>query len=138
MLAPKRFGRSWTGLSPTPKKNTLASRRLVAKTVHVKAVYQKLYNEILPQFSERTSGFTRVIKLGIRRGDGAAISVVELLTPRPVHVEEPKDKDKKGKKGATRPAPKKAAAKKTPKSDKGSDSKKGKKPRATKTAAKNA
>lgn len=80
----------------TAKKNTLASRRQVAETVKVREVFQKLYKDILPHFESRTSGFTRVIKLGVRRGDGAEISVVELLTPRP--VEEPVDKKDKDKK----------------------------------------
>jgi large subunit ribosomal protein L17 len=80
----------------TAKKNTLASRRQVAETIHVKEVFKKLYTEILPHFETRTSGFTRVIKLGVRRGDGAPVSVVELLTPRP--TEEPVEKDKSKKK----------------------------------------
>ena len=75
------------------KKETLASKRLVAKTVHEKKVCKKLFDEILPNLTDRISGYTRVIKLGVRRGDGAPISVVELLTPPP-KVET----DKKGKK----------------------------------------
>ncbi len=77
----------------TAKKGTLASKRQVAKTVHQKEVFKKLYDEIIPQFEERHSGFTRVVKLGVRRGDGAPISVVELLTAKPVE-----ETDKKGKK----------------------------------------
>lgn len=102
----------------TAKKNTLASKREVARTVHVKDVFTKLYGEILPQFAERTSGFTRVIKLGIRRGDGAPMSVVELLTAAP--VETPDAKGKKDKKEAKAAKPKTAKSKKaeakTPKS----------------------
>ncbi|MFH2050017.1 MAG: 50S ribosomal protein L17 [bacterium] len=75
------------------KKETLASKRLVAKTVHEKKVFKKLFDEILPNLTDRSSGYTRVIKLGVRRGDGAPVSVVELLTPPP-KVET----DKKGKK----------------------------------------
>ncbi len=82
----------------TAKKNTLASRRQVAETVHIKEVFKKLYTDILPHFESRTSGYTRVIKLGVRRGDGAEMSVVELLTPRPVEVaDDKKDKAKKSK-----------------------------------------
>jgi len=92
----------------TAKKNTLASRRQVAETIRVREVFQKLYKDILPHFEARTSGFTRVIKLGVRRGDGAEISVVELLTPRP--VEEPADKKGKDKKKAAKPASKLGAA----------------------------
>ncbi len=82
-------------LISTAKKNTLASKREVAKTVRDKEVFKKLYKDILPAMGERSSGFTRVVKLGVRRGDGALMAVVELLTPRP--VEEPVT-DKKGKK----------------------------------------
>jgi large subunit ribosomal protein L17 len=106
----------------TAKKNTLASKRQVAVQVRVPDVFKKLYAEILPHFQERTSGFTRVIKLGVRRGDGAEMSIIELLTPRPVEVaddKEKKDKEKGGKSfmqrakaAATR---KKAPAKKTAK-----------------------
>ena len=83
-------------LITTAKKGTLASKRLVAKTIHVKEVFKKLYDEILPNLQDRTSGYTRVVKLGVRRGDGAPLSVVELLTP-PV-VEETEDKKKPKKK----------------------------------------
>jgi len=85
-------------LISTAKKDTLASKRQVAKTIHQKDVFKKLYNEIIPQFSDRESGFTRVVKLGVRRGDGAPLSVVELLTEKP--VEKTDKKDKKSKKTA--------------------------------------
>ncbi len=78
----------------TAKKETLTAKRQVARTIRQKPVFKKLFREIVPQFAERDSGFTRVIKLGVRRGDGAPVSVVELLTPRPVA-----ESDKKGKKG---------------------------------------
>jgi large subunit ribosomal protein L17 len=83
----------------TAKKGTLASKREVARTVHVKEVFSKLYADILPHFETRDSGYTRVVKLGVRRGDGAPISVVELLTPAP-KVESDDKKDKKSKKAA--------------------------------------
>jgi len=81
----------------TAKKDTLTAKRQVAKTIHQKKIFKKLLGEIVPQFSDRTSGFSRVIKLGVRRGDGAPISVVELLTSKP--VDESGQKGKKGKKG---------------------------------------
>lgn len=86
-------------LISTAKKDTLASKRLVARTIDQKQVFKKLFNEIVPQFDDRTSGFTRVIKLGVRRGDGAPMSVVELLTEKP-KVETDKKKAKKAKKEA--------------------------------------
>ncbi len=84
-------------LISTAKKDTLTAKRQVAKTIHQKKVFKKLFGEIVPQFADRTSGFSRVVKLGVRRGDGAPVSVVELLTTKP--VEESDKKGKKGKKG---------------------------------------
>lgn len=85
-------------LITTAKKDTLASRRQVARTIHVKQVFKKFYGEIVPQFADRNSGFTRVMKLGVRRGDGAPLSVVELLTEKP--AEKAPAKGKKGKTSA--------------------------------------
>lgn len=84
-------------LITTAKKGTLASKRQVAKTIHVKDVYKTFYEEVVPQFENRESGFTRVMKLGVRRGDGAPISVVELLVEKPEKTEEKKPKKKKAK-----------------------------------------
>jgi large subunit ribosomal protein L17 len=80
-------------LISTAKEDTLAAKRQVAKTIREKEVHKKLFTEIVPQFKDRQSGFSRIIKLGVRRGDGAPLSVVELLTEKP-KVET----DKKGKK----------------------------------------
>ncbi|MCX6826336.1 MAG: 50S ribosomal protein L17 [candidate division Zixibacteria bacterium] len=65
------------------KEDTLAARRLVAKSIKSKEVLRKLFKEIIPQFKNRNSGFTRVIKMGYRRGDSAMMSIVELLTEKP-------------------------------------------------------
>ena len=77
------------------------------------SVHKKLFTEILPQFTDRTSGFSRVIKLGVRRGDGAPISVVELLTEKP--PEETDSKSKKSKKAAKSGASSKSSKKSTSK-----------------------
>lgn len=86
----------------TAKKGTLASKREVARTVHQKKIFKKLFDEIVPQFETRTSGFTRVIKLGVRRGDGALLSVVELMTEKPVEATDKKAKKGKEKKTAAK------------------------------------
>jgi len=88
----------------TAKKDTLASKRQVAKSIKVKSVFVKLYSDIVPQFTDRTSGFTRVIKVGTRRGDAAPMSVVELLT-KPIEVDKGKgDKQKKASKAKSKSA----------------------------------
>ena len=85
----------------TAKKDSLASKRQVAKTIRQKKVFKKLFEEILPNLADRNSGYTRVVKLGVRRGDGAPLSVVELLTPPPkVETDKKGKKIKKDKKAA--------------------------------------
>jgi large subunit ribosomal protein L17 len=78
------------------KKDTLASKRQVAKTIRVKEVFKTLYSDIVPAFEDKNSGFTRVIKLGVRRGDGAPMSIVELAMDRKSAEADTKGK-KKGK-----------------------------------------
>ncbi len=82
-------------LISTAKADTLAARRRVARTIRNKKVLQKLFAEIVPQFKDRPSGFTRVLKVGFRRGDNAMISVVELLTEKPKIEKTKGKKDKK-------------------------------------------
>ncbi len=84
----------------TAKKNDLSAKRQVAKKVRDKKVFKKLFDEIVPQFEGRNSGFSRIIKLGVRRGDGAPMSVVELLIEAPEAASEKDEKGKKGKKAA--------------------------------------
>lgn len=80
-------------LISTAKKDTLAAKRQVAKTVKDKRVFKKLFAEIVPQFEQRDSGFSRIMRLGVRRGDGAPLAVVELMIER--KAEETSKKEKK-------------------------------------------
>ena len=59
------------------KKQTLASRRALQSQVGDKAV-KKLFTEIAPGFAGRRGGYTRVIRLGQRRSDGAEMALIEL------------------------------------------------------------
>lgn len=81
-------------LISTAKEDTLAARRQVGRTIKDKKVLKKLFTEIVPQFKNRPSGFTRVLKVGFRRGDSAMVSVVELLTEKP-KIEKEKSKKEK-------------------------------------------
>jgi len=55
------------------------ARRLAAARLNDPAVVQKLFAEIAPQYAERPGGYTRMLKLGVRKGDAAQIVLLELV-----------------------------------------------------------
>ena len=61
------------------KQGTLHARRRAASLIQRRSVVKKLFDEIAPRFANRAGGYTRVVKLGLRHGDAAALSVVELV-----------------------------------------------------------
>jgi large subunit ribosomal protein L17 len=61
------------------KQGSLHARRQVLGIVQDKAVVRKLFDSIAPRFKERPGGYTRIIKVGTRRGDAAPISLIELV-----------------------------------------------------------
>lgn len=61
------------------KRGDLASRRQVLKTIRDKNIVKTLFDEIAPKYADRPGGYTRVIKLGQRHGDGADLSILELV-----------------------------------------------------------
>jgi len=60
------------------KKGDLASRRILARYFS-KDLVKKLVEEIGPKYKERKGGYTRIIKLGFRKSDGAEIAIIELV-----------------------------------------------------------
>jgi large subunit ribosomal protein L17 len=62
------------------KQGTLHARRQVLSIVQDKAVVRKLFDTIGPRFKDRPGGYTRIIKIGLRRGDAAQMSLIELMT----------------------------------------------------------
>ena len=61
------------------RKNDLAARRHVASFIYDADVVKELFNEIIGKIGERPGGYTRVVKLGNRRGDAAEIAILELV-----------------------------------------------------------
>ena len=61
------------------KKGTLHHRRLALAQLPDKGVIKKVFDEVAPRYAERAGGYTRIIKLGRRQGDGASMAVIELV-----------------------------------------------------------
>ncbi len=61
------------------RKGDLHSRRIVMKTITNKDAVHKLFEDVAPRYTDRPGGYTRITKLGPRRGDGAEEAIIELV-----------------------------------------------------------
>ncbi len=124
------------------KTDSVASRRYVSDDIKDRTVVKELFTEIVSKVGERPGGYTRIVRLGQRKGDGAELAIIELVDfsgivkPKPAkkakgeetpveaktdEVKEEKKADKKEAKPKTKKAPakeKKPAEKKTTKEKK--------------------
>ncbi len=95
------------------KKDTLAARRQAFQFVRSKSAVGKLFSELAPGFKNRHGGYSRVLKLGFRHGDSAAMAIIEYLPGEGSVSAVPGDDKKASKKAAPKKdTPKKEAPKK--------------------------
>jgi large subunit ribosomal protein L17 len=82
------------------KEDSLHNKRIILRRLHDRDVVAKLFEDIAPKYRSVHGGYTRIIKLGRRQGDGAELSLLEL-----VDVEDRKEtpKSKAAKKGTEKP-----------------------------------
>jgi len=75
----KELRRTAEKLITLAKRGDLHARRTAAKTIHDKEILRKLFDNIGPRYEDRNGGYTRIVKLGTRFGDGASMAVIELV-----------------------------------------------------------
>jgi large subunit ribosomal protein L17 len=79
-------------------ENRLHARRLVLRDIQDQTVVKKLFEDLGARFARRNGGYTRILRLGPRKGDGAEMAIVELLgSEYQPKKDEPKKKDEKEK-----------------------------------------
>jgi large subunit ribosomal protein L17 len=97
------------------RKNDLHSKRQVMSEIHDKEVVKELFGDIVEKVGDRPGGYTRVIKLGNRKGDAAEIAILELVDYN--EVMKAKDEEKKEKREAKKTKKEKESAEGEPVED---------------------
>lgn len=76
------------------KEDTLAARRQAYSYLQDHELTSKLFKEVAPRFKKRQGGYTRIMRIGRRKGDGAEVAILE-LTEKEIKIKEPKKGAKK-------------------------------------------
>jgi large subunit ribosomal protein L17 len=96
------------------KKDNVPARRHVSRFIKDREAVKILFGEIVPKVQERPGGYTRVIKLGQRHGDGGEVAIIELIDFNAADEAEKRRKPAKEKEGSQPAEEKKAKAAETP------------------------
>lgn len=131
MIVEKLITRARRARGLADAAQSVHERRMVARSIHDRAVVRELFSEIAEKTAERAGGYTRIVKLGRRKGDGAEVAILELVDFQGVRKGEKAPKEAKGEKADA--ARKEGKEPKEPKEPKGEKS--GKKASAKKAAA---
>ncbi len=90
------------------KRGDLHARRQALAFIKDKSLTHKLFDEMVEQFTDRQGGYVRIIKKGFRKGDGAPVSIVQLITKDSEYLKSKRQKKKETKKADEEQKDKKA------------------------------
>ncbi len=96
------------------KKDSVPARRRIARFIKNRGAVKILFNEIAPRVQDRPGGYTRVIKLGQRHGDGGEVAIIELVDFNAADEAEKRRKTSKQKESQPKAVEKEEKADSTP------------------------
>ena len=112
------------------KTDSTHSRRLVFVDLKSKDHVAELFRDVAPKVADREGGYTRIIKLGLRKGDAAEMCMIELVDFNEIMLEESKSKTRRSRRGGGKKATGTTTAAASTKDEKKADAPKAEKPKA--------